>query len=145
MERKEGILNLISGSFRENTDGDAVLDMVDAGKDGFHTFLDVISVEEQTVKASHPDGEKRHFFHFLFGDITGWSWNSDICKDDVKETAMVGYIQDRLILWHVLFTDNSNLGATEKDNTAEGPIYNCKAATVFDLYIKFTNNPLNEH
>ena len=55
---------LISGSFREDTYGNAGFHIVCGLKDRFQTLLDILSVEKETVEIAHPVGEQRIMLHF---------------------------------------------------------------------------------
>lgn len=47
----------VSGSLREDTDGNAGFYFFDCCEDGFQTLLDVFSVKEEAVKVAHPGGQ----------------------------------------------------------------------------------------
>ena len=68
-EHVQFIFVSVSGSFGEDTDGDAGFYFVYCCKDGLESLFDVFSVKEETVEIAHPCGQERNFFHFFFGNI----------------------------------------------------------------------------
>lgn len=55
----------VSGSFRENTDGNSGFYFVYCGQDRFESLFDVFPVKEETVEITHPCGKKRNFLHLF--------------------------------------------------------------------------------
>ena len=49
-----------------DTDGNALLYIINCLQDCFQSFLWILSVEEETIDETHPGGKKRNFFPFLF-------------------------------------------------------------------------------
>lgn len=64
-EHIELVLVPVSGSFREDTDGNSGFYFIDRCQDGFQTLFDIFSVKEKAVKVMHPCGQERDFFHFF--------------------------------------------------------------------------------
>lgn len=102
---------LISGSFREDTYGNAGFHIVCGLKDRFQTLLDILSVEKETVEIAHPVGEQRIMLHFLLGNIAGADRTAAVGEQDVEIAPVVCYIENSLILWNVFFADDGDFGA----------------------------------
>ena len=103
MKRQESIIDMIPCSFRENADRDTGFDIFDTGKYGFQTFFDVFAVKEKAVQVAHPVSKQWVTLHFFFGNITGWAGNADICKDDIKITAVVCNVENGFVKGDVFF------------------------------------------
>ena len=69
MERQECVIDLVSRAFREDTDRNSGMNFFDAFQNRFHTLLDILSVQKQTVQILHPVTEQRNPQDFFFGDI----------------------------------------------------------------------------
>ena len=114
----------VSGTLRENHDGYAVTDQVDAGKDRLESLPYVAPIEKLTVQQFHPVREGRDFQHFLFGNIAGQPAAACICQDDIEVTSMIADIKNRNILWNTVFADDGNFCAGQKGNNFESSLYN---------------------
>ena len=113
MERKEFqlVCTLISGSFRENADRNSAFYFFNGGENGFHALFDVFSVQEKTVKITHPGGEQRDGFHFFFGNIPCQVRTQNIGEKNIKKTSVISYVKYSLVFWHVFVTDNGDICA----------------------------------
>ena len=80
----------VSGSFREDADGNAGFYFFYCCEDGFQTLFDVFSVKEEAVKVAHPGGQQRDFFHFFFGNVQDWG-----------------------VFWNVFFSDHGDFGSCD--------------------------------
>ena len=63
------ILISVSGTFREDTDGNAGFYFVYCCKYGLKSLFDICPVKEKTVEIAHPCRQKWDFFHFFLGNV----------------------------------------------------------------------------
>ena len=78
MKFHKSVVYSVSGTLRENTDGDTGLDLVDGRQDGLHTGFDIGSVQEYTVQIFHPGIQGRNAEYFNLGHIAGETRYADI-------------------------------------------------------------------
>lgn len=145
MERKhiQLICIFVARSFRENTDGDAGLYFFHSSQDSLQPLLDIISVKKKAVKIFHPDGKQRNFFHFFFGNIAGTDGTAAVGQEDVKITPVIAYVQDRGVLWYILFSYNGYPCSGEPENEAKNSLDNPKRTEILLHGGKFADDPLN--
>ena len=143
MEREhiQFILIFVSGSFREDTDGNAGFYFVYRCENGFQPLLDVFSVKEKTVEIAHPCGQERDFFHFFFGNISGADWTAGVSKENVEVTSVVSDIEYRSILWDILFSDDGDFRSGDPQDKAEYCLNDAEGADVFCHRREFAYDP----
>ena len=122
VEGQEGVGGFVAGTFREDADGNAALYFFDGFQNGLEAFLDVVSVQEEAVQMAHPDTQQGPLFVFLFGNVAGGAGNPDICQDDVKEAAVVGYVEDCGVGGDIFLTQGDHISAADPNENPKGPI-----------------------
>ena len=132
---------LISGSFREDTYGNAGFHIVCGLKDRFQTLLDILSVEKETVEIAHPVGKQRIMLHFLLGNIAGADRTAAVGEQDVEIAPVVCYIENSLILWNVFFADDGDFGACDPQDEFEYGLYHAQRADILSHGRKFPDDP----
>ena len=110
------ILISVSGTFREDTDGNAGFDLVDGCEDGLESLFDILTVKKQTVKIFHPVGKKRITLHFFLGNVAGTDRTAAVSKHDVKITSVIANVENRSILGNIFFADDRNFGSGFPEN-----------------------------
>lgn len=103
----------VSGSLREDADGDAGLYLIYCCEDGFQTLFDVFSVKEEAVKVAHPGGQQRDFFHFFFGNVACADRAAGVGEKDVEVASVVADVQDWGVFWNVFFSDHGDFGSCD--------------------------------
>ena len=88
----------VSGSFRENTDGNSGFYFVYCGQDRFESLFDVFPVKEETVEITHPCGKKRNFLHLFFGNVACTDRTAGVSKKYVEVASVVADIKYRCVL-----------------------------------------------
>ena len=83
----------VSGSFRENTDGNSGFYFVYCGQDRFESLFDVFPVKEETVEITHPCGKKRDFLHLFFGNVACTDRTAGVSKKYVEVASVVADIK----------------------------------------------------
>ena len=112
-EHIELVLVSVSGSFREDTDGNSGFYFIDCCQDGFQTLFDVFSVKEEAVKVAHPGGQQRDFFHFFFGNVACADRAAGVGEKDVEVASVVADVQDWGVFWNVFFSDHGDFGSCD--------------------------------
>ena len=131
----------VSGSLREDADGDAGLYLIYCCEDGFQTLFDVFSVKEETVKVAHPGGQQRNFLHFFFCNIAGTNRTAGVSKKNVKVTSVVADIEYWRIFWHIFFTDHSDFGTGDPEDKAKYCLDDAEGADILFHRREFTDDP----
>ena len=103
----------VSGSFREDADGNAGFYFFYCCEDGFQTLFDVFSVKEEAVKVAHPGGQQRDFFHFFFGNVACADRAAGVGEKDVEVASVVADVQDWGVFWNVFFSDYGDFGSCD--------------------------------
>ena len=124
--------------FGEDADGDAGFYLLYCLENGFHALLDVLSVKEKAVQILHPVRQKRNFQHADLCDIPCRSGDAYIGYDNIKITSVVTDVKYRGILRDIFFPDHRDGHASQKENTAESPVYNGERARVFGGLVAFS-------
>ena len=88
----------VSGSFRENTDGNSGFYFVYCGQDRFESLFDVFPVKEETVEITHPCGKKRDFLHLFFGNVACTDRTAGVSKKYVEVASPITVIFAPVIL-----------------------------------------------
>ena len=117
---------LVTCTFREDTDGNAGLDLVDGCEDGLESLFDIITVKKQTVKIFHPVGKKRITLHFFLGNVAGTDRTAAVSKHDVKITSVIANVENRSILGNIFFADDRNFGSGFPENEFKYSLDNSK-------------------
>ena len=82
---------------------------MDAVQDHFHSFLQILAVEEKTADVPGPERKEGNISQLLLGYITGGPGGMDIGEDDVENTSVVAYIEDRSVSGNPFFSDDGQL------------------------------------
>ena len=143
-EQIQFILAFVSGSLREDTDGNAGFYFFYCCENGFQTLLDVLSVKEETVKITHPCGQEWNLFHFFFCNVSGADRTAGIGKENVEVTSVVSDIEYRSILWYVLFSDDSDFRSGDPQDKAKYCLDDAQRADIFCHGREFANDPLDQ-
>ena len=133
-----------SGSFRENTDGDSLFDIVYASQDHLHTGTHVTAVQKQTVQPFHPVAEQRIFEHLCLCYIAGQIRTLRIGQQNIKIAAVVAYIENSLILWDIFMTNIIDLRTCYPQNKFENTLNHAKGADVSGTGIYFPDEPFDQ-
>ena len=120
------LLISVSGTFREDTDGNAGFDLVDGCEDGLESLFDILTVKKQTVKIFHPVGKKRITLHFFLGNVAGTDRTAAVSKHDVKITSVIANVENRSILGNIFFADDRNFGSGFPENEFKYSLDNSK-------------------
>ena len=136
----------VSGSFRENTDGNSGFYFVYCGQDRFESLFDVFPVKEETVEITHPCGKKRNFLHLFFGNVACTDRTAGVSKKYVEVASVVADIKYRCVLWHIFFSDHSNLKITvigEENVPKDTPVlYIGNHRSYFDILLTYSRCPI---
>ena len=143
-EHIELVLVSVSGSFREDTDGNSGFYFIDRCQDGFQTLFDIFSVKEKAVKVMHPCGQERDFFHFFFGNVACADRAAGIGKKNVKVASVVADIKYRCVLWHIFFSDHSNLCTGDLKDKSEYCLDDPKGADILLFRRKSADDPFDQ-
>ena len=135
---------LVAGPFREDADGHTVFDALDGRQDGLQALFEVVPIEEQAVEQAHPGMEQRDMLHLVFGDVAGTAGDAHIGQQDVKEAAVVGYVEDRRIFGDVLFSDHRDRGAGDADAQPKDGQHDLQGAGIPQLRGELSNDPFDE-
>lgn len=120
----------VSGSFRENTDGNSGFYFVYCGQDRFESLFDVFPVKEETVEITHPCGKKRDFLHLFFGNVACTDRTAGVSKKYVEVASVVADIKYRCVLWHIFFSDHSNFCTGDLKDKSEYCLDDPKGADI---------------
>ena len=142
---QEGIVHLVAGAFRENTDRNAFFHLLYAQKNGLQPFLDIFSVQKQALNICHPDIEKRPLFHFFFGHVAGDAWEQSIGKHNVKIAAVIGNIEHGGVPGDIFQPPGLHPCSGQKGDTAEAPAYDSLGVPVLALRVELSYDPLCDH
>ena len=134
----------VSGSFREDADGNAGFYFFYCCEDGFQTLFDVFSVKEEAVKVAHPGGQQRDFFHFFFGNVACADRAAGVGEKDVEVASVVADVQDWGVFWNVFFSDHGDFGSCDPQDEAEDCLNDPEGADVFGFRGKFADDPFYE-
>ena len=143
-EHIELVLVSVSGSFREDTDGNPGFYFIDCCQDGFQTLFDIFSVKEKAVKVMHPCGQERDFFHFFFGNVACADRAAGIGKKNVKVASVVADIKHWRIFWHIFFSDHCDFGAGNPEDEAKYCLDDPKRADILCHRRKFAYDPFDQ-
>ena len=69
----------VSGTLREDTDGNAGFYFIYCCENSLKSLLDIFPVKKETVEITHTCGKKWDFFHFFFGNIACANRTSGVC------------------------------------------------------------------
>ncbi len=133
-----------SGSFRENTDGNSGFYFVYCGQDRFESLFDVFPVKEETVEITHPCGKKRNFLHLFFGNVACTDRTAGVSKKYVEVASVVADIKYRCVLWHIFFSDHSNLCTGDLKDKSEYCLDDPKGADILLFRRKSADDPFDQ-
>ena len=143
-EHIELVLVSVSGPFREDTDGNSGFYFIDRCQDGFQTLFDIFSVKEKAVKVMHPCRQERDFLHFFFGNVACADRAAGIGKKNVEVASVVADIKYRCVLWHIFFSDHSNLCTGDLKDKSEYCLDDPKGADILLFRRKSADDPFDQ-
>ena len=134
----------VSGSFRENTDGNSGFYFVYCCKYGLKSLFDICPVKEKTVEIAHPCGKKRNFLHLFFGNVACTDRTAGVSKKYVEVASVVADIKYRCVLWHIFFSDHSNLCTGDLKDKSEYCLDDPKRTDIFGHRREFAYDPFDQ-
>ena len=134
----------VSGSFRENTDGNSGFYFVYCGQDRFESLFDVFPVKKETVEITHPCGKKRNFLHLFFGNVACTDRTAGVSKKYVEVASVVADIKYRCVLWHIFFSDHSNLCTGDLKDKSEYCLDDPKGADILLFRRESADDPFDQ-
>ena len=134
----------ISGTFRENTDGNAGFYFFDGFQDGFKPLFNILSVKKQTVEIFHPVGKQRIPFHFFFGYIAGPDGAAAVGKQDVKVASVISDIEYRCVFGDVFFPDDGYFHTCDPQNKFKDCLNDSEGTDILFHWGDFSDDPFDD-
>ena len=114
------------------------------GQDRFESLFDVFPVKEETVEITHPCGKKRNFLHLFFGNVACTDRTAGVSKKYVEVASVVADIKYRCVLWHIFFSDHSNLYTGDLKDKSEYCLDDPKGADILLFRRKSADDPFDQ-
>mgnify|MGYP006949639812 FL=1 len=118
--------------------------LVYCGQDRFESLFDVFPVKEETVEITHPCGKKRNFLHLFFGNVACTDRTAGVSKKYVEVASVVADIKYRCVLWHIFFSDHSNLCTGDLKDKSEYCLDDPKGADILLFRRKSADDPFDQ-
>ena len=107
-------------------------------------LFDVFPVKEETVEITHPCGKKRNFLHLFFGNVACTDRTAGVSKKYVEVASVVADIKYRCVLWHIFFSDHSNLCTGDLKDKSEYCLDDPKGADILLFRRKSADDPFDQ-
>lgn len=134
----------VSGTFREDTDGNAGLDFFDGFQDSLQTLFNIFSVKKQAVKIFHPVGKQGISFHFFFCHIAGTDGTAAVGEQDVKVASVISDIEYRSVFGYVFFSYDGYFHTCDPQDEFKDCLNDSEGTDVFFHRGDFSYDPFDD-
>ena len=96
------------------------------------------------MEITHPCGKKRDFLHLFFGNVACTDRTAGVSKKYVEVASVVADIKYRCVLWHIFFSDHSNLCTGDLKDKSEYCLDDPKGADILLFRRKSADDPFDQ-
>ena len=96
------------------------------------------------MEITHPCGKKRNFLHLFFGNVACTDRTAGVSKKYVEVASVVADIKYRCVLWHIFFSEHSNLYTSYLKDKSEYCLDDPKGADILLFRRKSADDPFDQ-
>lgn len=137
------LFGVAAGAFGVDPDGGTVFHLLYAGKDGFQSLLEVLTVQEEAGNLRHPLGENGEFGKLDLGYVATGGFQSGVAYGDVEVAAVVADEEDRFF-GDVFFAKDGDFGTGDEEEDAACPLGHAEGDAVVALFVFFVGGLQDE-